>query len=131
MERVFRVLRENLMLIVSITHHPVRLRVMDPSTSVLPRVEHDNRKFMTGLQRHVSGDSRNEVCNGVNVTIAFLVDMKAIDLEFVKEMLRLDIEEGLNSLAKFYVDDVNVGLCRDRNVSLLKGLRLSMKGLAG
>jgi hypothetical protein len=98
--------------------------VEDEKSSVLPRLIHDNRYFFTGLQRSFTSDSRSYVCNAIEITINFLYDFVSLDMVFTNELLKIDIETGLISLAKFYIDDVNVSLCKDKCVSIVKTTRM-------
>lgn len=98
----------------------------DENNSVLPRLAHDNRRFLTGVQRSFSSDSRAHVCSAIEVTVNFVTDIISLDTSFGEEILKIDIEAGLVSLAKFYIDDVNVTLCKDKCLSILATTRASL-----
>jgi hypothetical protein len=125
MQRVRNTLRQNCLLIATLALHPTRLRVYDDKNAVLPRLAHDNRRFMS-VQRSFSSDSRAHVCSAVEVTVNFVTDMMSLDTSFGEEILKIDIEAGLVSLAKLYIDDVNVALCKDKCMSILATTRATV-----
>lgn len=126
MQRVKNTLRQNCLLIASLSTHPTRLRVDDEKCAVLPRLVHDNRRFLNGLQRSFTSDSRENVCSAIEVTVNFITDIISFDTLFGNEILKIDMEAGLLSLAKFYIDDVNVTLCKDKCLSILTTTRASI-----
>lgn len=127
MEHLRIAIRQNCLLLDSLKNHPSRLRTLDVPDAVIPRLSHDTRKWGVALQRHFSGDSRQTICNAICVTINLLKDLVDVDPIFVKEMLQLDLEDGLDSMGKFYVDDVNVQLTASSGRSLLKRVRSSVQ----
>ena len=115
--------RRNCLLLSSLSNQPGRLRVVDVHDAVLPRLAHDAREYFVSLQRRLTCDGREEVSLAITVTIRFLADLQATEREFVDEILALDLVEGLEAFANTDVRDLNVSLCRDNNVSLIKALR--------
>ena len=127
MQRVKAAVRQNALLISSLATHPVRLRVEDDEHAVLPRIVHDSRRFLVGIQRQINGDCREDVCHAIDVTVTFLQDLLVLDRVFTAEMLTLNLEDGLDAFAKFYFNDSNVDLCRAKAISVLKPIRARFK----
>jgi len=129
MQRVKNTLLQNCLLIASLASHPTRLRVEDDKNAVLPRLAHDDRKILNGVQRLFTSDSRANVCSAIEVTVNFVTDIIGCDESFSNEILKIDIELGLLSLAKFYIDDVNVSLCKDKCLSIMATTRSISKAV--
>ena len=124
MQNLRNVLRQNCLLLASLKEHPTRLRVNDEASCVLPRLSHDNRQMLVSIQRQFTSDSREAVCRAIEVTVGFLLDLKYTDYDFIQQqILPIKIEPGLHALSRFYLDDINVALCRDNCTNILNNLR--------
>jgi hypothetical protein len=130
MNIVTTALLENVRIIAALVEHPThRLRTIDNTDAILPRLAHEDR-LIQSVMRTMTGDSRHAVVSAIHRTLSILVGVvKFAPRDVTRQLLELEatFNEGLKRVRTMYEHDVSIGVRSSQFAVIWADLMMSIK----